>query len=104
MKSTSKKNISQLNTELSSEEIIAIGKKAYEEAVAITWKQTEVGRTLTQNDKIALVDERHWSLERTLGVRSMTSGHSTIGGANFQKRLLSLQTTRLVLRRQKPGF
>ena len=58
MKSTSKKNISQLNTELSSEEIIAIGKKAYEEAVAITWKQTEVGRTLTQNDKIALVDEK----------------------------------------------
>ena len=58
MKSTSKKNISQLNTELSSEEIIAIGKKAYEETVAITWKQTEVGRTLTQNDKIALVDEK----------------------------------------------
>lgn len=58
MKSTSKKNISQLNTELSSEEIIAIGKKAYEEAVAITWKQTEVGRTLTQNDKIALVDDK----------------------------------------------
>lgn len=58
MKSTSKKNISQLNTELSSEEIIAIGKKAYEEAVAVTWKQTEVGRTLTQNDKIALVDEK----------------------------------------------
>ena len=58
MKSTSKKNNAQLNTELSSEEIIAIGKKAYEEAVAITWKQTEVGRTLTQNDKIALVDDK----------------------------------------------
>lgn len=58
MKSTAKKNNAQLNTELSSEEIIAIGKKAYEEATAITWRQAEVGRTLTQNDKIALVDDK----------------------------------------------
>lgn len=58
MKSTTKKNNVQLNTELSSEEIIAIGKKAYEEATAITWHQAEVGRTLTQNDKIALVDDK----------------------------------------------
>lgn len=58
MKSTAKNNNTQLNTELSSEEIIAIGKKAYEEATAITWRQAEVGRTLTQNDKIALVDDK----------------------------------------------
>ena len=58
MKSTAKKNNTQLNTELSSEEIIAIGRKAYEEATAITWRQAEVGRTLTQNDKIALVDDK----------------------------------------------
>lgn len=58
MKSTTKKNNAQLNTELSSEEIIAIGRKAYEEATAITWRQAEVGRTLTQNDKIALVDDK----------------------------------------------
>ena len=58
MKSTAKKNNAQLNTELSSEEIIAIGRKAYEEATAITWRQAEVGRTLTQNDKIALADEK----------------------------------------------
>ena len=38
MKSTTKMNNAQLNTELSSEEIIAIGKKAYEEATAITWR------------------------------------------------------------------
>ena len=58
MKSTTKKNKEQLNTEFSSEEIIAIGKKAYEEAVAVTWRQAEVGRTFTQNDKIALVDDK----------------------------------------------
>lgn len=58
MKSTTKRNKEQLNTEFSSEEIIAIGKKAYEEATAVTWRQTEVGRTLTQNDKIALVDDK----------------------------------------------
>ena len=58
MKSTTKMNNAQLNTALSSEEIIAIGKKAYEEAAAITWRQAEVGRTLTQNDKIALVDDK----------------------------------------------
>ena len=58
MKSTAKMNNAQLNNELSSEEIIAIGKKAYEEATAITWRQAEVGRTLTQNDKIALVDDK----------------------------------------------
>lgn len=58
MKSTAKKNKVQFNNELSSEEIIEIGKKAYESATAVTWKQAEVGRTLTQNDKIALVDEK----------------------------------------------
>ena len=58
MKSTQKMNKAQLNTEFSTEEIIAIGKKAYEEATAITWRQAEVGRTLTQNDKIALVDDK----------------------------------------------
>ena len=58
MKSTTKRNNAQLNTDFSSEEIIAIGQKAYEEATAITWRQAEVGRTLTQNDKIALVDDK----------------------------------------------
>ena len=58
MKSTAKKNKVQFNNELSSEEIIEIGKKAYESGTAVTWKQAEVGRTLTQNDKIALVDEK----------------------------------------------
>lgn len=58
MKSTTKKNNAQLNSRFSSEEIIAIGKKAFEETTAVTWRQAEVGRTLTQNDKIALVDDK----------------------------------------------
>lgn len=58
MKSTTKNNTAQLNTELSSEEIIAIGKKAMEKATAVTWKHTEVGRSFTQNDKISLVDDK----------------------------------------------
>lgn len=58
MKSTSKKEKTQLNYELSSKEIIAIGNKAYQEATAVTWRQVEVGRTLTQNDKIALIDDK----------------------------------------------
>jgi len=58
MKSTSKKKNTQLNHELSSEEIIAIGNQAYQEATAVTWRQAEVGRTLTQNDKIALTDDK----------------------------------------------
>lgn len=58
MKSTAKNNTTQLNNEHSSEEIIAIGRKAYEEAKAITWRQAEAGRTFTQNDKIALVDDK----------------------------------------------
>ena len=58
MKSTIKKNNKQLNTELSSEEIIAIGRKAFEEATAVTWRQTEIGRNFTQNDKITLIDDK----------------------------------------------
>ena len=58
MKSTANNKNKQLNPDFSSEEIIAIGKRAYEAATAITWRQTEVGRTLTQNDKIALVDDK----------------------------------------------
>lgn len=58
MKSTTKKNNKQLNTELSSEEIIAIGRKAFEEATAVTWRQTEIGRNFTQNDKITLIDDK----------------------------------------------
>ena len=58
MKLTAKNKNTQLNNELSSQEIITIGKKAYEEATAITWREAEVGRTLTQNDKIALVDDK----------------------------------------------
>lgn len=69
MKSTTKKKKAQWNIEFSSEEIIAIGKKAYEE-----WEG-----------------------------RSMISALSTTGGGNFQKKPLSSQTTRPVLRRRKPG-
>ena len=58
MNSIAKNKNLQLNIEISSKEISAIGKKAYEETTAITWRQTEVGRTLTQNDKIALVDDK----------------------------------------------
>ena len=58
MKSTAKKNKAQLNNDFSSEEIIEIGRKAYESVTAVTWKQAEVGRTLTQNDKIALVYDK----------------------------------------------
>ena len=58
MKSTLKMKNTQLNIELSSEEIVEIGNKAFEEATALTWRQAEVGRTLTQNDKIALIDDR----------------------------------------------
>ena len=58
MKSTLKMKNTQLNIELSSEEIVEIGNKAFEEATALTWRQAEVGRTLTQNDKIALIDDK----------------------------------------------
>ena len=58
MKFTTKINNAQANSEFYSEEILEIGKKAYEAATAITWRQAEVGRTLTQNDKIALVDDK----------------------------------------------
>ena len=58
MKSTTKKNNAQLNIEISSEEIIAIGKKAFEGATAVTWRQAEAGRVFTQNDKIALIDDK----------------------------------------------
>lgn len=57
MKSTTKKNNAQQNPDFSFEEINAISQKAYEEASAVTWRQTEVGRTLTQNEKIALIDD-----------------------------------------------
>lgn len=58
MKSTAKKNKAQLKSHLSSEEIAAMSKKAFEEATAITWRQAEVRRCLTQNDKISLVDDK----------------------------------------------
>lgn len=58
MKSTTKKKKAQLNTEISSKEIIEISNKAYKEATAITWRQAEVGRKLTQDDKIALIDDK----------------------------------------------
>lgn len=63
MKSTTKKENVQLNTEISSEEIRAaeiktIADKAFKEATAVTWCHVEVGRTFTQDDKIALVDDK----------------------------------------------
>lgn len=86
MKSTTKKNKAQLNIELSSEEIIAIGKKAYEEAVAVTWRQAEVGRTLTQNDKIALVDDKTLVIGADIGSEKHDIRAFDNRGREFSKR------------------
>ena len=58
-----------------SEEIIAIAQKAYEEATAITWRQAEVGRTLTQNDKIALVDDKTLVIGVDIGSEKLILDH-----------------------------
>lgn len=91
MKSTTKKNKAQLNTEFSSEEIIAIGKKAYEEAAAVTWKQAEVGRTLTQNDKIALVDDKTLVIGADVGSEKHDIRAFDNRGREFSKKAFEFQ-------------
>ncbi len=88
MKSTTKKNNAQLNTEFSSEEIIAIGKKAFEEATAVTWRQAEIGRTLTQNDKIALVDDKTLVIGADVGSEKHDIRAFDNRGREFSKKAL----------------
>jgi len=88
MKSTTKKNNSQLYSELSSKEIISIGKKAYEEATAITWRQVEIGRTLTQNDKIALVDDETLVIGADVGSEKHDIRAFDNRGREFSKKAL----------------
>lgn len=91
MKSTTKKNKEQLNTEFSSEEIIAIGKKAYEEAAAVTWRQAEVGRTLTQNDKIALVDDKTLVIGADIGSEKHDIRAFDNRGREFSKKAFEFE-------------
>lgn len=91
MKSTTKKNKEQLNTEFSSEEIIVIGKKAYEEATAVTWRQTEVGRTLTQNDKIALVDDKTLVIGADIGSEKHDIRAFDNRGREFSKKAFEFE-------------
>lgn len=88
MKSTTKRNNKQLNTNFSSEEIIAIGKKAYESATAVTWRQAEVGRTLTQNDKIALVDDKTLVIGADVGSEKHDIRAFDNRGREFSKKAL----------------
>lgn len=91
MKSTTKTNNAQLNIENSSEEIIAIGQKAYEEATAITWKQAEVGRVLTQNDKIALVDDKTLVIGADIGSEKHDIRAFDNRGREFSKKALEFE-------------
>ena len=91
MKSTTKINNAQLNNEFSSEEIIAIGKKAMEEATAITWKQAEVGRTLTQNDKIALVDDQTLVIGADIGSEKHDIRAFDNRGREFSKKAFEFE-------------
>lgn len=88
MKSTSKKRNTQLNHELSSEEIIAIANKAYQEATAVTWRQAEVGRTLTQNDKIALIDDKTLVIGADVGSEKHDIRAFDNRGREFSKKAL----------------
>ena len=91
MKSTTKLNNAQLNNEFSSDEIITIGKKAMEEATAITWKQAEVGRTLTQNDKIALVDEQTLVIGADIGSEKHDIRAFDNRGREFSKKAFEFE-------------
>lgn len=91
MKSTTKKNNVQLNTEFSSEEINAIADKAFKEATAITWRQTEVGRTFTQNDKIALVDEKTLVIGADVGSEKHDIRAFDNRGREFSKKPLEFE-------------
>ena len=86
MKSTAKKNIAQLNNELSTEEIIEIGKKAYEESIAITWRQVEAGRLFTQNEKIALIDEKTLVIGADIGSEKHDIRAFDYRGREFSKK------------------
>ena len=87
MKSTTKKHNAQLNNEFSSEEIIAIGRKAFEETTAITWRQAEVGRTLTQDDKIALVDDKTLVIGADVGSEKHNIRAFDNRGREFSKKV-----------------
>ena len=97
MKSTTKKKNIQQNKEFSSEEIIAIGKKAYEEAVAITWHQTEVGRRFTQNEKIALVDDKTLVIGADVGSEKHDIRAFDHRGREFSKKAFEFSNS-------EPGF
>ncbi len=101
MKSTTKKNNAQLNTEFSSEEIIAIGKKALEEATAVTWRQAEVGRTLTQNDKIALVDDKTLVIGADVGSEKHDIRAFDNRGREFSKKALEFPNNEAGFREAK---
>ena len=91
MKSTTKKNNAQLNIEFSSEEIKAIADKAFKEATAITWRQIEVGRTFTQNDKIALVDEKTLVIGADVGSEKHDIRAFENRGREFSKKPLEFE-------------
>ena len=86
MKSTAKKNKAQLNNELSTEEIIAIGKKAFEESTAVTWRQAEAGRLFTQNEKIALIDEKTLVIGADIGSEKHDIRAFDYRGREFSKK------------------
>ena len=91
MNSIAKNKNLQLNIEISSKEISAIGKKAYEETTAITWRQTEVGRTLTQNDKIALVDDKTLVIGADIGSVKHDIRAFDNRGREFSKKALEFE-------------
>lgn len=91
MKSTSKKKNTQLNIELSSEEIIEIGNRALREATAVTWRQAEVGRTLTQNDKIALIDDKTLVIGADVGSEKHDIRAFDNRGREFSKKPLEFE-------------
>ena len=95
MKLTAKNKNTQLNNELSSQEIITIGKKAYEEATAITWREAEVGRTLTQNDKIALVDDKTLVIGADVGSVKHDIRAFDNRGREFSKKALAMYNVKL---------
>ena len=91
MNSIAKNKNLQLNIEISSKEISAISKKAYEETTAITWRQTEVGRTLTQNDKIALVDDKTLVIGADIGSVKHDIRAFDNRGREFSKKALEFE-------------
>lgn len=91
MKFTSKNKNVQRNIELSSEEIIEIGNRALREATAVTWRQAEVGRTLTQNDKIALIDDKTLVIGADVGSEKHDIRAFDNRGREFSKKPLEFE-------------